>query len=166
MRAFRGPGLPQFRDDGAWLGAILALRGAMSSLDLDVTPQVSEVPLLIEWIGSRCGAEGLAEDATLKMTLAIEEAVINVITHAFEGLPLPHSIKVRLDITAASVTAEIIDNGQPFDPTSAPDPDLSPPLEERRPGGLGIHLMRSMTDRLHYRRSDGRNILRLETARR
>jgi len=59
----------------------------------------------------------------------------------------------------------VIDNGHPFDPTAAPEPDLSLPLERRRPGGLGIHLMRSMMDRVHYRRSDGSNILRLEKAR-
>ncbi len=138
----------------------------MASHELDVTPQVCEVPQLIDWVGSRCAADGLGDDVTFQMTLALEEGVVNVITHAFEGLSPPHSIKVRLDITAASVTAEIIDNGQFFDPTSAPDPDLSLPLEERRPGGLGIHLMRSMMDRLHYRRSAGNNILRLEKARR
>jgi anti-sigma regulatory factor (Ser/Thr protein kinase) len=138
----------------------------MASHELDVTPQVGEVSLLIDWIGSRCAADGLAEDVTFQMTLALEEAVANVIDHAFVGLPPPHSIKVRLDITAASVTAEIIDNGQFFDPTAAPDPDLSLPLEERHPGGLGIHLMRGMMDRLHYRRADGNNILRLEKARR
>ena len=137
----------------------------MASHELDVTPQVGEVPRLIDWIGSSCATEGLAEDITFKLTLALEEAVVNVMNHAFAGLPPPHSITVRLDITAQSVTAEIIDNGRPFDPTSAPDPDLSLPLERRHPGGLGIHLMRGMMDRLHYRRSDGSNILRLEKAR-
>ena len=138
----------------------------MASHELSVKPQVGEVPRLIDWVGSCCAAEGLAEDLTFKMTLALEEAVVNVITHAFEGLPPPHSITVRLDVTAASITAELIDNGQFFDPTSAPDPDVSLPLEERRVGGLGIHLMRSMMDRMHYHRSDGNNILRLEKARR
>jgi anti-sigma regulatory factor (Ser/Thr protein kinase) len=138
----------------------------MASHELLVKPQVCEVPQLIDWVGSRCATDGLAEDVTFHLTLALEEAVVNVITHAFEGLPPPHSITVRLDITAASVTAEIIDNGRFFDPTAAADPDLSLPLQERRPGGLGIHLMRNMMDRLHYRRSAGNNILRLEKARR
>ncbi len=137
----------------------------MAAHELDVTPEVGEVPRLIDWIGSSCASEGVAEDVTFKLTLALEEAVINVISHAFAGVPPPHSITVRLAIAARSVTADIIDNGRPFDPTSAPDPDLSLPLERRRPGGLGIHLMRGMVDRLHYRRSDGSNILRLKKAR-
>ncbi len=138
----------------------------MASHELDVTPQVGEVPRLTDWIGSSCAAEGVAQDVAFKLTLAIEEAVVNVITHAFKGLPPAHLITVRLDVTAQSVIAEIIDNGRPFNPTSAPDPDLSLPLERRSPGGLGIHLMRSMMDRVDYRRSDGSNILRLEKARR
>ena len=138
----------------------------MASHELRVKPQVCEVSRLIEWVGSCCGAEGLAEDCIFKMTLALEEAVANVINHAFVGLPPPHSITVRLDVTGQSISAEIIDNGRPFDPTAAPDPDLALPLEERRPGGLGILLMHKMMDRLTYRRSDGTNILRLEKARR
>ncbi|MGC2411803.1 MAG: ATP-binding protein [Stellaceae bacterium] len=137
----------------------------MAEHQLDIKPQVGEVVRLNEWVGVRCTADGVAEDVAFKMTLAIEEAVVNVISHAFTGLPPPHSIRVRLDIAALSITAEIIDNGRPFDPTSAPDPDLSLPLEARRPGGLGIHLMRGMMDRLRYHRGDGSNILRLEKAR-
>ena len=137
----------------------------MASHELDVKPQVGEVPRLIDWVQSCCAAEGLAEDLTFKLTLALEEAVANVTTHAFPGLPPPHSIKVRLDITARSVSAEIIDNGRPFDPTAAPGPDLSLPLEERDPGGLGILLMCEMMDRVHYRRDSGNNILRLEKLR-
>jgi anti-sigma regulatory factor (Ser/Thr protein kinase) len=138
----------------------------MASHELDVKPEVGEVTRLIAWIGSCCAAEGLADDLTFRLTLALEEAAVNVITHAFKVLPPPHSIAVRLDITARLVIAEITDNGRPFDPTGAPDPDLSLPLEERHPGGLGIHLIRSMMDRVNYRRSDGNNILRLEKARR
>ena len=137
----------------------------MAAHQLDVEPKVSEVPRLNEWVGAHCAAAGVTEDVTFKLTLAIEEAVVNVISHAFEGLPPPHSITVRLDIDARSVAAEITDNGRAFDPTAATDPDLTLPLEARHPGGLGIHLIRRMVDRLRYRRSAGRNILRLEKAR-
>ncbi|MFI4947490.1 MAG: ATP-binding protein [Alphaproteobacteria bacterium] len=137
----------------------------MAAHHLDVKPQVGEVARLIEWIKSCCAADGISEEVTFKMTLAVEEAVVNAISHAFEGLPPPHSITVRLDIAAQSIAAEIIDDGRPFDPTEAADPDLSEPLEARDPGGLGILLMRRMVDRLSYRRGEGKNILRLETVR-
>ena len=137
----------------------------MAAHQLRVEPQVGEVTRLNEWVGERCAADGVAEEATFQMTLAIEEAVVNVISHAFDGLPPPHSITVRLDIDARSIAAEITDNGRPFDPTAASDPDLTLPIEARHPGGLGIHLIRRMVDRLRYRRDAGNNILQLEKAR-
>lgn len=137
----------------------------MASYELCLEPQVSEISRLIDWIEGCSVADGVSDELRLKMTLALEEAVMNVIGNAFGGLPPPHLVMVRIDITAGSFAAEVIDNGRPFDPTAAPDPDLSSPLERRHPGGLGIHLMRALMDRLDYRRSDGRNILRLEKAR-
>ena len=136
----------------------------MASHHLGVEPQVSEIPRLIDWVEACCGGEGLADQVSFRVALALEEAVTNIICHAFAGMPPPHVITVRLDITARLLTAEITDNGRPFDPTAAPVPDLSLPLEERPAGGLGIHLMRSMMDRIDYRRSGGKNLLRLEKA--
>ncbi len=137
----------------------------MASHELRVEPQVSEIPRLIDWIEACCTAAGIVDDIKFKMMLAVEEAVANVINNAFGQLPAPHLITVRLDIGAATIVAEVIDNGIPFDPTAARDPDLSIPVEQRRPGGLGILLMRRMMDRLRYRRRDGCNVLRLEKAR-
>ncbi|MDE2993123.1 MAG: ATP-binding protein [Chloroflexota bacterium] len=45
----------------------------------------------------------------------------------------------------------------------APAPDTAASLEERSVGGLGIHLVRTMMDELHYRREQGRNYLTLTT---
>ena len=138
----------------------------MASHQLSIEPQVSEIPRLTGWVEACCAADGLASDFAFKMALALEEAVINVINHAFAGPAAPRPITVRIDITGRRFAAEVIDDGVAFDPTAAPDPDLSLPLEQRDPGGLGIYLMRQMTDRLHYRRRRGRNVLRLEKARR
>jgi len=137
----------------------------MAEHELQVEPQVSEIPRLIDWIAACCCDEGVADEVGFKMTLALEEAVMNVITHAFHGVPPPHLITVRLRITSRMLAAEISDNGAPFDPTTAPDPDLSLPIEQRHPGGLGIHLMRSIMDRMQYSRSTDGNVLRLEKAR-
>lgn len=138
----------------------------MARHELCVAPQGSAIAPLIDWIRSCCEVDAVADNVALKLALAVEEAVTNVITHGFADLPPPHRIAVRLDITVQAVVAEIIDNGMAFDPTAAPAPDLALPLDQRQPGGLGIHLIRHMVDRLEHRRSDGNNLLRLETARR
>jgi anti-sigma regulatory factor (Ser/Thr protein kinase) len=138
----------------------------MASDELRLEPLVSEIPRLIEWVEARCAAEGIAGELAMKLALVLEEAVANVINHGLPGAQPPHRLAVRLAIGADIVAAEVIDNGRPFDPTGAPPPDLSLPLEERQPGGLGIHLMRELMDGLDYRRSGDSNILRLHKARR
>ena len=134
--------------------------------ELRLEPLLSEIPRLIEWVESRCAAAGVAGEVAMKLALVLEEAVANVINHGLPGSPPPHRLAVRLEIDADAVTAEVIDNGRPFDPTGVPDPDLTLPLEERQPGGLGIHLMRELMDGVEYRRSGDSNILRLRKARR
>lgn len=136
----------------------------MASYELCFPPQISQIPRLIDWVEACCSAERITDQVSFRLALAIEEAATNVIGHAFAGIPPPHLVTVRLDIAPQLLVAEIIDNGRPFDPTTVPPPDLTLPIEQRAPGGLGIHLMRSMVDGLHYDRSDGRNRLRLEKA--
>jgi anti-sigma regulatory factor (Ser/Thr protein kinase) len=137
----------------------------MASHELKLEPQVSEIPRLLDWVEACCGAEGVGDEVRYKIMLALDEAVANVVNHAFGGLSPPHLIRVRLEITAELFAAEVIDNGRQFDPTTAPDPDLTLPLEQRTPGGLGIHLMRNVMDRLQYRHEGAENILRMEKAR-
>lgn len=137
----------------------------MASHEISVEPDISAVPPLLDWVENRCRADGLGDEFTFKMALILEEAVTNVINYAFADRPPPHMIRVRLDIALERIVAEVVDNGRPFDPLSRAEPDLSRPAEERQPGGLGILLMRRMTDRIEYRRSNGDNRLRLEKTR-
>ena len=51
------------------------------------------------------------------------------------------------------------DDGHEFDPLKAPEPDLDLPVEERVPGGLGIHLIHKLVEQMEYRRCGGRNRL-------
>jgi anti-sigma regulatory factor (Ser/Thr protein kinase) len=137
----------------------------MAAHQLDLYPDPSAIARLNDWVGA-CGlADGLAEDLTFQLTLALEEGVANVLEHAFQGVAPPHLVRIQLDITEASIVAEIVDNGRAFDLSDAATPDLSLPLEERDPGGLGIHLMRSLMDEVQYRRQEGYNSLRLIKAR-
>ncbi len=102
---------------------------------------------------------GLAAERLYAVELVTEEAVVNVLKYAYpqgEG-------KVRLKCIGDRdrFVIEVTDWGVPFDATAQPDPDLTRPLEERPVGGLGIHLIKKMTDEMSYTREDGRNVLRL-----
>jgi anti-sigma regulatory factor (Ser/Thr protein kinase) len=112
----------------------------------------SEVKEFLE----RSGASGRA---IYKVRLALEEMVLNLIDHATGSLT--QRIDVRVDVEPERVVIVIEDDGDPFDIRSAPEFDKSRPLEERRPRGMGIQLVRSLADEIHYERLHSRNRLRL-----
>lgn len=92
------------------------------------------------------------------VNLALDEAVTNVVQYAFETAA-GQELLVCLEVTNTDFRGDVIDEGRPFNPLEAPMPDLSAPLEERSLGGLGIHLVRSLMDRLSYRRDGTKNVL-------
>lgn len=94
------------------------------------------------------------------LELALEEALVNICTYAYREPPREVSIRLLQDERRFAV--ELVDEGIPFDPLEeAPPPDLSSPLEERAVGGLGVLLIRRVTDEVHYRRVGGQNVLAL-----
>ena len=102
----------------------------------------------------------LAPKTLYTTSLAIEEVLSNVIRHGYQDADR-HEISLCLRIDQGSVELLVEDDGREFDPSSAPEVDLLAPLEERRAGGLGIHLLRTLTRGLRYERKDGRNHLRV-----
>jgi anti-sigma regulatory factor (Ser/Thr protein kinase) len=92
------------------------------------------------------------------VNLALEEMLANVILHGYQDRS-EHNIAVSLEANGGEVRVAIEDDGMPFNPLEAPEADLSGPLESRPIGGLGIHLVRSLMDRLEYARSGDRNHL-------
>jgi len=70
---------------------------------------------------------------------------------------------VQIEVRNGDLAATVSDDGAPFDPLSQPPPDIHAPAEDRKVGGLGIHLLRSLMDSVEYRRADGRNRLTFRT---
>lgn len=88
--------------------------------------------------------------------LVLEELILNAGTH---GRPLAASacIEARLWQAGELALIEVVDDGAPFDPGQASDPDLEAPLAQRQLGGLGLYLVRQLCDGLHHERRDRRN---------
>ena len=89
---------------------------------------------------------------------AVDEAATNAVIHGYRGQPGWLEIEASVEGDEFVVTLE--DGAREFDPTTRPEPDLSVPPLARRPGGMGVHLIRESTDSLAYRpRPGGGNIL-------
>ena len=90
--------------------------------------------------------------------VALDEILTNVISYAYADGG-EHSIIIRFSLEQGRLIIAVEDDGRPFNPLNAPEPDTKQLLEERPLGGLGIHLVRKLIDELEYRRQNDRNIL-------
>ncbi|OAI57228.1 hypothetical protein AYO49_02510 [Verrucomicrobiaceae bacterium SCGC AG-212-N21] len=100
---------------------------------------------------------GVPEEALFLINLSLDELVTNIVTHSPKQPPGAKEIVLRLSTSNGTVSAEIEDDGAEFNPLNLPTPDIGAPLQDRSPGGLGIHLVRSLMDHVDYRRIGRRN---------
>ena len=84
----------------------------------------------------------------------------NVIAYAYDDNGR-HEITVRVERKDRELIMEVEDDGRPFDPQQASQPDFSRPLEDMPVGGLGIHFVRKFTSGMQYERIEGKNRLRM-----
>ncbi len=119
----------------------------------------ADVPRAVAFVLDLATGAGASAETVARLELAVEEWVVNLCRHAYDDRPGAIEISVRRD--PGRLLVEIADQGPPFDPTSAPGPDLTAPLEERAPGGMGLPLIRRMTEEFRYRREDDRNVVTL-----
>ncbi len=120
--------------------------------DFSLNGNLSELERLAAEVTRFCRESSLDEDAEFHLNLVLEELFVNTVRHGgCEGMQ--NSARVRLLAAAGGVEVEFADRGLPFDPTAVPPANIHAPLDERRIGGLGIHLVRSLMRDVHYRRT-------------
>ncbi len=92
-----------------------------------------------------------------EINLVLEEIVVNIIAHGDRSRKSP--ITITLAKEGQVLTMTVIDEGPSFDPTICASPDITLPLEHRKCGGLGLHLVRTFCQGCSYTREKDRNIL-------
>ncbi|MBR0077254.1 MAG: SpoIIE family protein phosphatase [Bacteroidales bacterium] len=121
---------------------------------------IQQIPQLADFMETIAEEKHLNQNDTMSLNLALEEAVTNVILYAY-----PDGSDGLVDIEAVlrehSIEFTITDSGFPFDPTAAPEADITLLADERSIGGLGIHLVRQIMDEVRYQRRDNKNVLTL-----
>jgi anti-sigma regulatory factor (Ser/Thr protein kinase) len=120
--------------------------------------EVSQISQLEGFIEAVAKDRELDLSQTLNLNLALEEAVTNVVLYAY-----PQGTTGEVDVLARVgvdwIEFVVTDSGKPFDPTAAPAADTTASVNDRRIGGLGIHLVRTIMDSVHYERRGNKNIL-------
>lgn len=115
---------------------------------------------LSAWLEARLAPLNPSPKARRQLLVAADEILTNVATYAYPP-DAPGELQVTLRHADGTLSLTFADRGVPYDPLSAPPPDLSLPLAERAPGGLGLFIVRKTMDAVAYRRDGDRNLLTL-----
>jgi len=99
---------------------------------------------------------GIAQAAEL----ALDELLNNIISYGYVDSD-QHKITVEMSVEENALRIVVSDDGIPFNPFEQKAPDLDLPIEERKLGGLGIHLVKKFMDECSYQRLEERNVVTL-----
>ena len=130
------------------------------SLTLHVRSALDAIRPATEEAEAWLAEQRVSFEALYLASLAIEELVTNCIKYGYDDSN-DHTVDIVFIVEGGVLTIEVIDDGNPFNPLEAPGPNLSVAMEDRPIGGLGLHLLRELSDEVSYERRDGTNRLRL-----
>lgn len=127
-------------------------------LAFSLRSQLEELASALDRIEQLLLEEAAERELASEMRLIAEEGLTNIVRHAYEPDD-EGEIEVVMTLSETEIRLELRDSGRPFNPLERPEPDLEAPVEERPLGGLGVHLIRSLTDAQSYTRQGTVNVL-------
>ena len=117
------------------------------------------LPNIIETVSSFCRKHGATGDSVFAFSFAVEEIFTNMVKYNPDG---PTEVLMSMNVMERDLTVMLEDEQEgDFDPTAAPDPPFEKEISERKPGGLGLYLVRKMVRHVDYERRGTRNIITL-----
>ena len=128
-----------------------------SSLALILKNDLSAIARSAEAIEAHGKSRGWPMKWIMNVNLSLDEMISNIVSYGYRD-DGEHEILVTLTEQDDALVVDLEDDGAAFDPfTDAPEADLESGLMEREPRGLGVHFVKSFTDKATYERRDGRN---------
>jgi serine/threonine-protein kinase RsbW len=113
-----------------------------------------------DFIRQSLKGQGMSDVEISAVVLAMDEMCSNLMIHAHHCNP-DHTLELHVNTGTSQVVFEIIDDGSMFDINQFSTPDLGNLVHEKRKGGLGIRLVKSIMDGVEYFNRDGKNVCRL-----
>jgi len=124
----------------------------------DFSGAMTAVSGAVGWVGSIASDLHLPDGQAYAMQVCLEELMANVAMH---GRPPaaqsaqaekadPLKVSVSVNVSSDRITLTVEDNGRPFDISRARSHGVEGGLDDIRPGGLGIGVIRSFADNLKY----------------
>jgi anti-sigma regulatory factor (Ser/Thr protein kinase)/PAS domain-containing protein len=147
------------QQDDLTLVLLKAVNSVEAREEIRISALEKEIPKIVNRIERTMWCLGFSDEDNLSIQLAVDEAIANIITHGYRNIEGYISIILESRPNYFMVTIE--DKAPKFDPTRIDKPNLIEDIYERPIGGLGIHIIKSLTDEMRYDYADGKNRLSL-----
>jgi serine/threonine-protein kinase RsbW len=119
------------------------------TFSLQVPSSTGNLALIRDFVTRVGGQAGLDEVEIGNLELAVDEACANVIEHAYEH-DYTKQVVIRAIYDEDTLRIEVVDTGKGFDPQSVQSADIQRLAAERKTGGLGLRLIKTLMDEVHY----------------
>src|SRR6267378_3076479 len=114
--------------------------------------QTSSLEGIVDYVREFLAAERLPEESAFELELVLEELFTNLVKY---GRGARGDVEIAIERAGRDILLNLREfDAEPFDPTRLPEVDVRRPIEERRPGGLGIHLVRQFSRDFRYHYDD------------
>lgn len=127
----------------------------MKTKKLKVKSKTENLSVIRDFISSSAAEAGVKSDAIENIILAVDEACTNIIKHAYKSFPDGELI-IKTKSTLSRFVVSITDYGKSFEPEMIPEPDLQKYYRQKKVGGLGMYLMKTLMDNVEYRSVPGK----------
>jgi serine/threonine-protein kinase RsbW len=133
----------------------------MDRSDLHIVNKVSELERVSAALEELSARWAISSKVTMQLNLVLEELVTNIMFHGhLDGQE--HGIDLEFSRNDQVLSVVVTDDAPAFNLIEQPDDSrVDQPLEERKIGGLGIHFVKTVMDRVEYVRRDGKNVVTL-----
>lgn len=122
---------------------------SMTKYYLKIPSETDNLELIREFVSKVATKVGFGDDDINKIELAIDEACTNVVKHAYKDKN-EKTIGIAIKLDYDRFTVVVTDTGKGFDIKKLKTPDMKEYLAEMRVGGLGIYLIHSLMDEVHF----------------
>ena len=134
----------------------IEFKGNGRKAEISLTPDAESVKTVAEFLDTTLEAWDIPMKVVSKLQIVADEIYSNIVRYS-----QAKNAKVTAVQNGTVLSLRFEDDGKPYDPTTAAEPDITASAEEREIGGLGIFIVRNMMDSMDYRYKDGHNVLTL-----
>jgi anti-sigma regulatory factor (Ser/Thr protein kinase) len=130
--------------------------------ELTVDAIIDNIPTVTDFVSGELEAKDCPAKVIMKIEIAIDELFGNIANYAYKDGTGKATVSVDVLQNPSTAVVTFIDQGIPYNPLTAKEPDITLSALERPIGGLGIYMVKKSMDEVNYEYKDGNNVLQIK----